>query len=61
MWGENLVTGFITAAGEEHEREYHYECRAHAVVVASGCTERPLVFNHNDLPGIMQASAAWRL
>ncbi len=61
VWGENLVTGF-TVGGEDHPfRECHWECRAKVVVVASGCMERPLVFNHNDRPGVMQAGTAWRL
>ena len=61
VWGENLVTGFTIGAGEDPFRECHWECRAEAVVVASGCMDRPLVFNHNDRPGVMQAGAAWRL
>ena len=35
--------------------------RAQQVVVASGGWERPLVFENNDLPGVMLASAAQRL
>jgi len=35
--------------------------RAGAVVVATGCCEQPCVFRHNDLPGIMLATAAQRL
>jgi sarcosine oxidase subunit alpha len=35
--------------------------RARSVVVASGAYEQPAVFRHNDLPGIMLASAAQRL
>ncbi|MCP4714329.1 MAG: glycine cleavage T protein (aminomethyl transferase), partial [Deltaproteobacteria bacterium] len=31
------------------------------VVVATGCIERPLVFDHNERPGIMQVSCAHRL
>ena len=61
VWGENLVTGFTIGAGDDPFRECHWECRAKTVVVASGCMDRPLVFNHNDRPGVMQAGAAWRL
>jgi sarcosine oxidase subunit alpha len=35
--------------------------RAKAVVFASGVIETPAVFRNNDLPGVMLASAAWRL
>jgi sarcosine oxidase subunit alpha len=35
--------------------------RAKAVVFACGVIETPAVFRNNDLPGVMLASAAWRL
>jgi sarcosine oxidase subunit alpha len=35
--------------------------RARSVVIAAGCYEQPAVFRHNDLPGVMLASAARRL
>ena len=35
--------------------------RARALVVAAGCIEQPAVFQNNDLPGVMLASAAQRL
>ena len=35
--------------------------RAKAMVVATGCFEQPAVFQNNDLPGVMLASAAQRL
>lgn len=34
--------------------------RAGAVVLAAGCVEQPMVFRHNDLPGVMLASAVQR-
>ena len=61
VWGENLVTGFTVGDDGDPFRECHWECRAETVVVAAGCMDRPLVFNHNDRPGVMQAGAAWRL
>ena len=61
VWGENLVTGFTIGGEDNPFRECHWECRAKSVVVAAGCMDRPLVFNHNDRPGVMQAGAAWRL
>ena len=38
-----------------------YKLRAREVVVATGSIEQPLVFRNNDLPGIMQGTAAQRL
>jgi sarcosine oxidase subunit alpha len=38
-----------------------YKVRARQVVLATGSIEQPLVFRNNDLPGVMQASAAQRL
>ena len=38
-----------------HERVWHV--RANQVVLATGAHERPLVFQNNDRPGIMLASA----
>jgi sarcosine oxidase subunit alpha len=35
--------------------------RARSVIVATGVMEQPAVFRHNDLPGVMLASAAQRL
>ena len=35
--------------------------RARATLVATGCFEQPAVFQNNDLPGVMLASAAQRL
>ena len=35
--------------------------RAQAIVVATGAYEQPLVFDHNDVPGVMLAGAAQRL
>ncbi len=34
--------------------------RAHALVLATGCVEQPMVFRNNDLPGVMLASAVQR-
>ena len=38
-----------------------YKIRAKAVVIATGADEQPLVFDNNDLPGVMLGSAAQRL
>jgi sarcosine oxidase subunit alpha len=39
-------------------RQRLWKLRARQVVLATGAIERPLVFGHNDLPGVMLASAA---
>ena len=41
-------------------RQRLWKVRARHVVVATGATERTLVFANNDVPGVMQASAAQR-
>jgi sarcosine oxidase subunit alpha len=38
-------------------RQYMHKVRAKQVVLATGAFERPLVFAHNDIPGVMQASS----
>lgn len=38
-----------------------HKIRAKRVVLATGAIEQPMVFRNNDVPGIMQASAAQRL
>lgn len=61
VWGDKLVTGFQVGTEDDWHDERHWECRARAIVVATGTLERPLVFNDNDRPGVMQADTAWRL
>ena len=41
--------------------ERYIEIRAESVVVATGCIERPLLFENNERPGVMQISCAHRL
>ena len=59
--GDNLVTGFQVGGPNEGFDQRYFEIRAQSVVVATGCIERPLLFNNNDRPGIMQVSCALRL
>ena len=61
VWGENLITGFQVGKDDDPFDTRYFECRANSVVVATGCRERPLIFNHNDRPGVMQVGCAWRL
>jgi sarcosine oxidase subunit alpha len=46
--------GITAAAGT---RQRMHRVRAKRVVLATGAFERPLVFAHNDIPGVMQASS----
>jgi len=61
IWGNNLITGFQIGAEGDYYDERYFECRARGIVVASGCIERPLIFNNNERPGVMQVNTAWRL
>lgn len=61
LWGNNQVTGFQIGGEDDYYAERYFECRAKTVVVATGCHERPLVCNGNDLPGVMQVATALRL
>jgi sarcosine oxidase, subunit alpha len=46
--------------GDEFDERY-IEIQAQAIVVATGCIERPLLFQNNERPGVMQPSCAHRL
>ncbi|MSQ69995.1 MAG: sarcosine oxidase subunit alpha family protein [Betaproteobacteria bacterium] len=51
--------GFLAALESRgHDFERVWKIRARRVVIATGATERPLVFPDNDRPGVMLASAA---
>ena len=54
---QRLTDHRATAAAHE-PRERLWQVRAHAVVLATGAIERPLVFPGNDRPGILLAGAA---
>ncbi len=61
QYSNNLVTAFQTG-GREDPFDYRYiEIRARNVVVATGCIERPLLFENNERPGVMQIACAQRL
>lgn len=57
----NLITAFQVGAAHDSFTERYIEIRSEAVVVATGCIERPLIFEHNERPGIMQVGCAQRL
>lgn len=52
------VTDHLAAPDPRLPRERLWQVRAAAVVLAAGAIERPMVFPHNDRPGIMLADAA---
>jgi sarcosine oxidase subunit alpha len=60
-YNNNLVTGFIIGAPEDVFDQRYIEIRAKAVISAAGAIERPLLFDNNERPGVMQAACALRL
>ncbi|WP_022666854.1 2Fe-2S iron-sulfur cluster-binding protein [Desulfospira joergensenii] len=60
-YNNNLITGFQVGKESDPFDERYIEIRANAVVVATGCIERPLIFDNNERPGVMQINAALRL
>ena len=57
----NLITAFQTGRAEDVFTERYIEIRSDSVVVATGCIERPLLFDNNERPGVMQVGCAHRL
>ncbi|MDZ7665613.1 MAG: FAD-dependent oxidoreductase [Desulfotignum sp.] len=60
-YNNNLITGFQIGKESDVFTERYIELRANSVVVATGCIERPLLFENNERPGVMQAGCALRL
>ncbi len=58
---DNLITAFQIGEGTDPYTERYIQIRAKSVVVATGCIERPLLFENNDRPGVMQVACAHRL
>lgn len=61
VYSNNLVTAFQVGGPEDPFVERYIEIRAASVVVATGTIERPLIFEHNERPGVMQIGCAHRL
>jgi sarcosine oxidase, subunit alpha len=61
LYSNGLVTAFQRGLPPHSFDERYIEVRTASVVVATGCIERPLIFDHNDRPGVMQAGCAHRL
>jgi sarcosine oxidase subunit alpha len=61
IYQSNHVTAIQRGGPKDFFRLRYHEIRARSVIVATGTIERPLVFENNDAPGIMQASCAQQL
>jgi sarcosine oxidase subunit alpha len=60
-YSNGLVTAFQRGRPPHPFDERYIEVRAASLVVTTGCIERPLLFDHNERPGVMQAGCAHRL
>jgi len=60
-YNNNLITAFQTGKAGDGFTERYIEIRSESVVVATGCIERPLLFDHNERPGVMQVGCAHRM
>ena len=60
-YSNNLIAAFQKGSEADSFNERYIEIRADSVVVATGCIERPLLFEHNEKPGVMQVGCAHRL
>jgi sarcosine oxidase, subunit alpha len=61
VYSNNLITAFQKGGPIDSFDERYVEIRAESVVVATGCIERPLLFDNNERPGVMQIGSAHRL
>jgi sarcosine oxidase, subunit alpha len=60
-YADNLITAFQRGSAHDDFDLRYIEIRAAGVVVATGCIERPLLFESNERPGVMQIGCAHRL
>ena len=60
-YNNNLITAFQRGGESDSFEQRYIEIRAKSVVVATGCIERPLLFENNERPGVMQIGCAHRL
>ena len=61
VYQSNHVTALQEGGPADAFRLRYLEIRAKSVVVATGAIERPIVFENNDCPGVMQGSCAQQL
>lgn len=60
-YNDNLITAFQVGKEDDVFTERYIEIRSDSVVVATGCIERPLLFDNNERPGVMQVGCAHRM
>ncbi len=60
-YNNNLITAFQVGKAGDAFTERYLEIRSESVVVATGCIERPLLFDNNERPGVMQVGCAHRM
>ena len=60
-YSNNLITAFQVGKADDKYTERYIEIRSDTVVVATGCIERPLLFDNNERPGVMQVGCAHRM
>jgi sarcosine oxidase subunit alpha len=60
-YNNNLITAFQVGDENDAFDERYIEIRSQSVVAATGCIERPLLFENNERPGVMQVGCAHRL
>lgn len=61
IYQSNHVTAVQRGVPEDPFRLRYFEIRAASVVVATGAVERPLLFENNDAPGVMEGRCAQQL
>ena len=61
IYPDNLITAFQVGGQPDAYKERYVEIQAKSLVVATGCIERPLLFENNERPGVMQVGCAHRL
>ena len=61
VYTDGQVTAAQHGGADQSFDERYIEIRAKSVVVATGCIERPLLFENNERPGVMQTECALRL
>ncbi len=61
VYGGHVLTAFQQGGEADHFTQRYVEIRTESMVAATGCTERPLLFENNEKPGVMQPGCAHRL
>ncbi|MDM8525946.1 2Fe-2S iron-sulfur cluster-binding protein [Desulfococcaceae bacterium HSG8] len=61
VYNNNLVTAFQRGGKKDDFHQRYVEIRAESLIAATGCIERPLLFENNEKPGVMQPGCAHRL